>query len=146
DKISLDITEIKKILLHRYPFLLIDKVPEVIPEESIHAIKNVSVNEDFFNGHFPDRPIMPGVLILEAMAQASALLARFSAGGTNDGSAVFIVGANDVKWKKTVVPGDVLDINMRLAKRRKTFWAFEGEVSVNGNIVTSGTLSAMEVK
>src|SRR5882724_965675 len=100
--------EIQSLLPHRYPFLLVDRVQELDPDRRIVGIKNVSINEPFFQGHFPGRPVMPGVMILEAMAQTAALLAHASVEGVKKGKTVFLIGATDFKWKKQVMPGDTL--------------------------------------
>jgi len=139
-----DISQIQEILPHRYPFLLIDRVVEFVDNERVVAIKNVTANEPFFQGHFPGMPIMPGVLILEAMAQAGAILAIKSADGVAKGKTVFLVGADDFRWKKKVTPGDTLRIEMKSVKKRRPMWVMSGEVFVDGKIVASGTISAAE--
>ena len=141
-----DIAEVQKILLHRYPFLLIDKVIEFNSAESrLVAIKNVTINEQFFQGHFPGRPVMPGVLILEAMAQAAAIMAIKAEDGVTPGHAVMLVGADNVKWKRQVLPGDTLRIEVKGLKKRRPLWIIEGNVTVDGKVVASGQISAMEV-
>lgn len=144
DTIVYDAMQIRAILPHRYPFLLIDRVVELVDNQKVVAIKNVTLNEPFFQGHFPDLPVMPGVLILEAMAQAAAILAKTSTDGVNPTKSVLLVGANDFKWKRKVVPGDTLRIEMRSVKKRRPLWMLDGEVTVNGKLVTSGKISAME--
>lgn len=141
---SFDIDVITETILHRYPFLLIDKIVSFEDNNKLVAIKNVTYNEPFFNGHFPGRPVMPGVLIMEAMAQASAFLALRSSEGAKPGSAIFLVGADKVKFKRVVRPGDQLEIDVRFTKRKRTLWVMEGEVRCDGEFVASGTLSAME--
>ena len=144
EKIVYDAMQIRAILPHRYPFLLIDRVVELVDNQKVVAIKNVTFNEPFFQGHFPELPVMPGVLILEAMAQAAAILAKTSTDGVNPGKSVLLVGANDFKWKRKVVPGDTLRIEMRSVKKRRPLWLLDGEVTVNGKLVTCGSISAME--
>ena len=140
--ITMDVMEIQKWIPHRYPFILIDKVLELIPHQKIVAQKNVTINEEFFNGHFPTKPVMPGVLILEAMAQAAAVLARSSEADLTQNKTFYLVGAEGFKWKRQVVPGDSLIITMTSVKRRNPLWIMTGEVEVDGKVVALGTLSA----
>ena len=139
-----DLTRILKTIPHRYPFVLIDRVTEFEDGERIVAYKNVTFNEQFFQGHFPEKPVMPGVLILEAMAQTAAILAIDSTEGVMEGKIVYLVGADNVKWKKQVVPGDCIRIEMKSVKRRRPIWIMSGEVTVDGKVVASGTISAVE--
>lgn len=139
-----DICQIQKILAHRYPFLLIDRVVELVPDQRIVAQKNVTVNEQFFVGHFPEKPVMPGVLILEAMAQAAALLAYSSPDGLEKGRLVYLVGATDVRWKRQVMPGDVMLIEMVSVKKRRPLWIMSGQVTVDGKVAAVATLSAAQ--
>mgnify|MGYP001306868278 CR=1 FL=1 len=139
-----NIQDIQNALIHRYPFLLIDRVVHFEDGKTIKAIKNVTINEPFFQGHFPGRPVMPGVLILEAMAQTAAVLAMKSSKGIPEGKAVLLVGADQVKWKKMVLPGDVLEITISFIKNKAVFWYFSGEVKVNGELVAKANLSAAE--
>lgn len=141
----LDVTEIRKILPHDYPFLMIDRVVEFVDSQRIIAIKNVSYNEPFFQGHFPGRPVMPGVMIMEAMAQTAAILAKLSTDGVMPGKVVVLTGADDFKWKRQVFPGDTLRIEMRSFKKRRPIWIMEGEATVDGKVVAKGTLSAAEI-
>ncbi len=142
EKAGMDIIEIQKWIPHRYPFLLIDRVLEVVPDSHIVAIKNVSVNEEFFQGHFPQHPVMPGVLIIESMAQAAGVLARVSEPALVKDKTFYLVGVDGFKWKRQVVPGDTLQITMRSVKKRNPLWIMEGEVVVDGKIVASGTVTA----
>jgi len=141
-KITMDIVEIQRWLPHRYPFLLIDKITSLVPGESVSAVKNVTINESFFQGHFPSLPVMPGVLIIEAMAQASGVLARYSEQEAAKDKLFYLVGVDNFKWKRPVVPGDTIYIDMRVSKRRNPLWIMEGTVSVDGRVLVSGTLSA----
>jgi len=141
-EVIFDYEEIKRILPHRYPFLLIDKIIEYKKDESVVAIKNVTANEQFFAGHFPNKAVMPGVLIMEAMAQAAAVLARIN-DEENDNSLVFFVGVNNFKWKRIVVPGDTLRIEVKFLKRRCKLWVVYAEATVEGDLVACGELSAM---
>jgi 3-hydroxyacyl-[acyl-carrier-protein] dehydratase len=129
----MDINGIMKQLPHRYPFLLVDRVLECTPGESIRAIKNVTVNEPFFPGHFPVRPVMPGVLILEAMAQASGLLAFATQGSAPDEKTIFyFVGVDGARFKRPVGPGDQLELSSRIIKTTRGVWKFETRASVDG--------------
>ncbi|BAK56617.1 beta-hydroxyacyl-(Acyl-carrier-protein) dehydratase FabZ [Candidatus Arthromitus sp. SFB-mouse-Japan] len=127
----LDITEILKIIPHRYPFLLIDKIIDMT-EKTVTAIKNVTFNENFFQGHFPDQPVMPGVLILEALAQTGA--AAILASEENRGKIAFFAGADKIKFRKIVVPGDVLELKCEILKMRSSFGKAEAVAKVDGEI------------
>jgi 3-hydroxyacyl-[acyl-carrier-protein] dehydratase len=144
ESVIYDVSRIQEIIPHRYPFLLVDRIVELEDNHRIVGLKAVTINEPFFPGHFPGRPVMPGVLILEAMAQTAAILARVSTDGVAEGKYVFLVGATDCKWKKQVLPGDVLRIEMRSVKKRRPLWILEGEVTVDGKLVASATISAAE--
>ncbi len=126
----LDIKAIMDVLPHRYPFLLIDRVVGYIPNQSIRAYKNISMNEDCFNGHFPGEPIFPGVLILEAMAQASGVLGFKSMEKTDQ--LYLYAGIDNARFKQPVVPGDRLDIEVTVEKVRRNIWKFSGVASVEG--------------
>jgi 3-hydroxyacyl-[acyl-carrier-protein] dehydratase len=141
-KVTMDIMEIQKWLPHRYPFLLIDKILDLVPDSYIVAVKNVTMNEHFFEGHFPDKPVMPGVLICEAMAQAAAVFARYSEPVLLKDKNLYLVGADSFKWKKMVIPGDSLTITMRSVRKRNPLWVMQGDVVVDGSIVASGTITA----
>jgi len=140
--VTMDVLEIQKWIPHRYPFLLIDKVTNLIPNETITSVKNVTANEEFFQGHFPGHPVMPGVLIMEAMAQTAAVFARYSEAELLKGKTFYLVGADNFKWKKMVLPGDQLVIVMKSVKKRNPLWIMDGEVSVDGKVIATGTLSA----
>lgn len=141
-KVTMDIMEIQKWLPHRYPFLLIDRVLDLVPDSYIVALKNVTMNEQFFQGHFPDKPVMPGVLICEAMAQAAAVFARYSEPVLLKDKNLYLVGADSFKWKKMVMPGDTLTLTMRSVRKRNPLWVMEGDVCVDGATVASGTITA----
>lgn len=141
----LDVKEIFKTIPHRYPFLLIDRIVEVESNQRIVGIKNVTINEGFFQGHFPDRPVMPGVLICEAMAQLGAIFAHASRGG-KDGEKVFVLtGLDRVKFKRPVEPGDQLRLELTALRRRGSFWKMRGLAMVDGKVVAQAEISAMEV-
>jgi beta-hydroxyacyl-ACP dehydratase FabZ len=144
EKIVYDASQILEILPHRYPFLMIDKIIDFEDNKRIVGIKNVTINEPFFPGHFPGQPVMPGVMILEAMAQTAAVLAKQSIDGVKPDKTVFLVGATDCKWKRKVVPGDTLRIEMTSVRKRRPLWIMSGEVTVDGKFVASATLSAAE--
>lgn len=142
--VNIGVEEIKKLIPHRYPFLMVDRVIDFVDNERIVTLKSVSCNEGYFEGHFPERPVMPGVLVLEAMAQSAAILSRLSSNGAPEGCYLYLVGADSVKWKKMVVPGDVLRIEMNYKQRRGPLWILEGRVLVDGKVVALGKVSAME--
>ena len=138
---TLNIQQIQNYLPHRYPFLLIDRVISYESYKSITAVKNVTVNEPFFQGHFPGRPIMPGVLIIEAMAQAAALLGWVSAPELNKkGNLYYLAGVDNVRFKRPVEPGDQLKIEIHFEKERRNLWKFRGTASVDGSLVASAEL------
>jgi beta-hydroxyacyl-ACP dehydratase FabZ len=144
-KTMLDIKEILKNIPHRYPFLLVDRVLELHGEEKIVAIKNVSFNEPFFQGHFPARPVMPGVLICEAMAQVGAIFVHNTRGGMDNGKVFVLTGLERVKFKRPVEPGDQLRLELCCLKRRGSFWKMQGIATVDGKVVAQAEISAMEV-
>lgn len=141
----MDVTEICKLIPHRYPFLMVDRIVELEQGKRIVGIKNVTVNESFFQGHFPNKPIMPGVMVCEAMAQVGAIFAKVSADGTDTNKIFLLTGLDRVKFKSAVIPGDQLRIELLTHRRRGGFWKMQGAVSVNGKVVAEGQLSAMEV-
>ncbi|MBF0622045.1 MAG: 3-hydroxyacyl-ACP dehydratase FabZ [Magnetococcales bacterium] len=137
------IQEILATLPHRYPFLLIDRIEETVPGEKIVALKNVTFNEPHFQGHFPDHPVMPGVLILEAMAQASALLAGATDPDSVKGRIVYFMSIDKARFRKPVVPGDQLKIEMILTKRRRDIWRFTGKAFTDDQIAAEAEVMAM---
>lgn len=143
--ITLDILQIQAFLPHRYPFLLIDKVIEVEPGIRLLGVKNVSYNEPFFQGHFPQKPIMPGVLILEALAQSTGLLASETAGDELAGMIYYLVGIDKAKFKRPVVPGDQLMLESRFIKSKRNIWAFECRAEVDGEFVASAEIRCAAV-
>jgi beta-hydroxyacyl-ACP dehydratase FabZ len=141
----LDVKEILKHIPHRYPFLLVDRILEIQGEEKIIGIKNVSINENFFQGHFPNRPVMPGVLICEAMAQVGAIFAQNARGGMEDSKVFVLTGLDNVKFKRPVEPGDQLRMELTCLKRRGSYWKMQGVATVDGKIVAQAEISAMEI-
>ncbi len=137
----MDIEEILRYVPHRYPFVLIDRVLALEPRKSIVAIKNVTYNEPFFPGHFPDHPVMPGVLIVEAMAQASGILGLHSLGGPLEaGMNVYFAGIDNARFKQPVVPGDQLVVEVQYQRDRRGIWKFSGQAKVDGNVAASADI------
>lgn len=136
----IDINEIQKILPHRYPFLLIDKITELEVNQFARGIKNVTINEPFFGGHFPDHPIMPGVLIVEAMAQVGGILAFKSSGV--EGKVLYFMGIDKARFRRPVLPGDTLDIMVKVKKTRGKIWVLSGTASVDGKVAAEAELMA----
>ena len=138
---TMDIVEIQQYLPHRYPFLLVDRVLECEPGKQIVAIKNVTFNEPFFAGHFPKLPIMPGVLIIEAMAQAAAILAFKTAGRLpSDDALVYFLGIDDARFKRPVTPGDQLTFTARIERNIKGVWKFAAEATVDGKLAAEAKM------
>ncbi|MDE3018073.1 MAG: 3-hydroxyacyl-ACP dehydratase FabZ [Nitrospirota bacterium] len=139
---SLTHDEVRALLPHRYPFLLVDRVKEWETGQRLVAIKNVTINEPFFEGHFPERPIMPGVLILEALAQAGCVLSLKSApaGGR---PVVYLTGVDGAKFRKPVVPGDQLRLEVVVLKKRPPFWKMQGKAYVESDVVCEAEMTAM---
>ena len=135
----MDVNQIKEILPHRYPFLLIDRVLEIVPGQRIRAIKNVSANEPFFPGHFPQKPLMPGVLIIEALAQAAAILGEMSVDENHqEGVLYYLVGIDNARFRRPVGPGDQLLLEVVFQTVRRNIWKFSGTASV-GDVVVAST-------
>jgi len=142
---GMDLNEILEYLPHRYPFLLVDRVLEVEPGKSIRALKNVTANEEFFSGHFPHHPVMPGVLIIEALAQASAILSFRTAGEKPaERSVVYFVGIDKARFKKPVFPGDQLILESELIRCVHGIWKFEAKARVDGVVVAQAELLCTE--
>ena len=138
----MDSIEIQSILPHRYPFLLVDRVRELDPDRRIVGIKNVTINEPFFQGHFPGRPVMPGVLILEALAQVGGVLA-FKSLGSVGRPVVYLTGIDAAKFRKPVVPGDILRLEVDVLKKRAPFWKMQGKAYVDTELVCEAEVTAM---
>ncbi|MCI0507763.1 MAG: 3-hydroxyacyl-ACP dehydratase FabZ [Gammaproteobacteria bacterium] len=142
---SMDIYQVLEHLPHRYPFLLIDRVVECRLGESLTGIKNVTYNEPYFTGHFPKKPVMPGVLILEALAQATGILAfRSSNARPTEESLYYLVGIDEARFKQVVKPGDQLILKVEVIKAKRGVWKFNGEASVDGNVVATAVLMCAE--
>ncbi|MCF6217885.1 MAG: 3-hydroxyacyl-ACP dehydratase FabZ [Gammaproteobacteria bacterium] len=142
---SMDIYEVLKHLPHRYPFLMVDRVIECEPGKRLVAIKNVSFNEPYFTGHFPDKPVMPGVLILEALAQATGVLGFKTAEKTNDdGSLYLFVGIDNARFKRQVIPGDQLQLEVDLTRTIRNIWKFDTVAKVDGKVVASAQIMCAE--
>lgn len=138
---SISIQQILQYLPHRYPFLMVDRVEHFVPNQSLHAIKNVTINEPCFMGHFPEKPVMPGVLMIEALAQASGLLAFLSSQTERPVPGLFfLAGVNQVTFKHVVEPGDQLNLEVELVKARMDFGKFLGKASVKGQVVCTAEL------
>jgi len=143
----MDVNEIREYLPHRYPFLLIDRVVELVEGESILAFKNITANEDVFNGHFPDFPVFPGVMILEAMAQASGVLGfKTMDKKPEDGSIYLFASVDDVRFKRQVVPGDRLHLESRVVSVKRGVWKFDCKAIVDGQLAASATIMCADRK
>ena len=139
----LDIRRVMAALPHRYPMLLVDRVERIVPDQSITAIKAVSVNEPFFQGHFPSRPIMPGVLIVEALAQAAGVLAVQSLGLANSGKLVYFMAIDGAKFRTPVEPGVLLQLDVEFVQKRATVCKFVGRASIQGKLAAEANFTAM---
>ncbi len=140
----MDINDISRFLAHRYPFLLVDKVTQLTPGESITAVKNVTINEPFFNGHFPGKPIMPGVLIVEAMAQATGLLGFRTLGDVPRPDLLYVLaGVDKAKFKQQVIPGDQLILRAEILRQKGNVWIYATEAHVDGKLVASAEVKCV---
>lgn len=143
----MDVNAIKKLLPHRYPFLLVDRVLDFEPGVSLQAIKNVTFNEPFFQGHFPEKPVMPGVLILEALAQATGLLAfNTESRGAERDTLYYLVGIDNARFKQPVVPGDQLHLSVTVTKQKRGIWVFDSLATVDGKTAASAVIMCTERK
>jgi 3-hydroxyacyl-[acyl-carrier-protein] dehydratase len=140
---ALDIKAVMAALPHRYPILLVDRVEELVPDQSIRAIKAVTINENFFNGHFPGRPIMPGVLIVEALAQAAGVLAVESLGLAGSGKLVYFMAIEGAKFRAPVEPGCLLTLDVEFVQKRSSVCKFAGRASVDGKLAAEANFTAM---
>ncbi len=140
---ALDVKRVMEMIPHRYPFLMIDGVQKIVLGESATGLKNVTINEPFFQGHFPDHPVMPGVLIIEAMAQTAAVLVVHTLGPDAEGKLVYFMMVENAKFRKPVVPGDQLLINVKKQRQVRNVWKFSAEAMVGDTLVAQATYSAM---
>ena len=137
----MDITEIRDYLPHRYPFLLVDRVVEINAGESIVAYKNLSVNEQFFAGHFPGNPVFPGVLLMEAMAQTAGILGFYTQGKTvNDGTTYYFAGVDKLRFKRVCLPGDQVMLRAAIVSERRGVWKFDVSADVDGELAAAATI------
>lgn len=142
---TLEIQDIVRLLPHRYPFLLVDRILEINGDNSCIGIKNVTVNEPFFPGHFPARPVMPGVLLIEGMAQTAGAICALSRGFDKAPKSVLFLTVDKAKFRRPVVPGDVVEYHMTKLKQKRTMWWFRGEAKVKGELACEADLGAMIV-
>jgi len=140
---AVDIAGVMQMIPHRYPFLLVDRVIEISADRSAIGIKNVTINEAFFQGHFPKNPVMPGVLIIEAMAQTAAVLVVHSLGPSAAGKLVYFMSIENARFRKPVTPGDQLHIHVHKERSRGNVWKFSAEAKVEGRLVAEATYAAM---
>jgi 3-hydroxyacyl-[acyl-carrier-protein] dehydratase len=138
-----DIGRIMQAIPHRFPFLLVDRVVDIVPNVSAVGIKNVSINENFFQGHFPQHPVFPGVLIVESMAQTAAVLVVETLGPSAQGKLVYFMTVENAKFRKPVVPGDQMRVHVVKEKQRGSIWKFSAEAKVDGKVVAEASYSAM---
>jgi 3-hydroxyacyl-[acyl-carrier-protein] dehydratase len=141
--IQLDIQRIMEMIPHRHPFLMIDRVVDVMANERATGIKNVSINEQYFQGHFPARPVMPGVLIIEAMAQTAAVLVVHTLGAASEGKLVYFMSVDNARFRRPVVPGDCLHVHVSKQRNRGNVWKFEGRAEVEGRVAAEAVFAAM---
>ena len=142
---SVDINRIMEMIPHRYPMLMIDQVTEMVPDKSAIGIKNVSINEPQFQGHFPNHPIMPGVMLVESMAQTAAVLVVHTLGPEAEGKLVYFMSIDNARFRKPVIPGDTLFVNVEKLRSRVLVWKFNGKVLVKNKLVAEADFTAMVV-
>jgi beta-hydroxyacyl-ACP dehydratase FabZ len=142
-EMAYDIRKIMELLPHRYPFILVDRVLEMIPNERVVGLKNVTINEPFFQGHFPETPVMPGVLIVEAMAQAGGILVYASRSSENCKGLIYFMGIDKARFRKPVIPGDQLILEIMWTKRRGNVSKMFGKATVDGTLVAEAEVMAM---
>src|SRR3546814_4554310 len=143
---TLNVHDIMELLPHRYPFLMIDRLQDIVLGESAVGTKNVTINEPFFQGHFPAQAVMPGVLIVEAMAQTAAALVMYTLGPEAHGKLVYFMSVDEARFRKPVVPGDTLKIPVSRIQNRRSVWKFKGDAKVDGTLVANASFSAMIVE
>ncbi len=142
-KSVLEIEDLMLLLPHRYPMLLVDRLVDIVPGEGAVGIKNVSYGEQFFQGHFPQKPVMPGVMIIEAMAQSAAAYTSYTENLDTEGKVVLFMGVDKARFRRPVIPGDQLRIAVRTVQRRPPVWRFEGIATVDGKRATEAQFTAM---
>jgi 3-hydroxyacyl-[acyl-carrier-protein] dehydratase len=140
---QIDIQRIMEMIPHRHPFLMIDKVVDVVANQRATGIKSVSINENYFQGHFPARPVMPGVLIIEAMAQTAAVLVVHTLGPESEGKLVYFMSVDNARFRRPVFPGDRLDVHVTKQRHRGNVWKFEGRAKVGEHLMAEATFAAM---
>ena len=140
---AIDVHRIMEMIPHRYPFLMIDRVVDIVPGVKATGVKNVTINEPFFAGHFPERPVMPGVLIIEAMAQTAAVFVVHTLGPESEGKLVYFMSVDGARFRKPVEPGDQLHVEVTKQRSRGNVWKFTGRANVDGNLVAEATYAAM---
>ena len=140
---SVDIKRILQMIPHRYPMLMVDRVIDIQLDQSAVGIKNVSINEPFFQGHFPSEPVMPGVLVIEALAQTACVLVVATFGGNSEGKLVYFMSIDGVRFRRPVVPGDRLELHVVKVQRRGSVWKFSGKATVDGKVAAEATFAAM---
>lgn len=141
--VNIDVLRIMEMIPHRYPFLLIDRIVEFVHGERAVGLKNVTMNEPHFQGHFPQQPVMPGVLIIEAMAQTAAVMVVNTLGKESEGKLVYFMGIDEARFRKPVVPGDALYIHVNKLQNRRNVWKFTGEAKVGDQLCAEATFGAM---
>ena len=140
---QVDVQRIMEMIPHRHPFLMIDKVVDMVANQRATGIKSVSINENYFQGHFPARPVMPGVLIIEAMAQTAAVLVVHTLGPEAEGKLVYFMSVDNARFRRPVVPGDRLDVHVTKQRNRGNVWKFEGQAKVGDNVMAEAVFAAM---
>jgi 3-hydroxyacyl-[acyl-carrier-protein] dehydratase len=140
---QVDVQRIMEMIPHRHPFLMIDKVVDMVANERATGIKNLSINENYFQGHFPARPVMPGVLIIEAMAQTAAVLVVHTLGPESEGKLVYFMSVENARFRRPVFPGDRLDVHVTKQRHRGNVWKFEGRAKVGDNLMAEAVFAAM---
>jgi 3-hydroxyacyl-[acyl-carrier-protein] dehydratase len=141
--VQIDIQRVMEMIPHRHPFLMIDRVVDVVANARATGIKNVSINEHFFQGHFPTRPVMPGVLLIEAMAQTAAVLVVHTLGPESEGKLVYFMSVDNARFRRPVFPGDVLHVRVTKQRNRGNVWKFEGRAEVAGKLAAEAVFAAM---
>jgi 3-hydroxyacyl-[acyl-carrier-protein] dehydratase len=140
---QVDVQRIMEMIPHRHPFLMIDKVVDMVANRRATGIKSVSINENYFQGHFPARPVMPGVLIIEAMAQTAAVLVVHTLGPESEGKLVYFMSVDNARFRRPVFPGDRLDVHVTKQRHRGNVWKFEGRAKVGDNLMAEAVFAAM---